>query len=108
MVKLDIGNGQLVGDGGQFDCQPWSVSLAKLFNFCGDGGQIAGVLHQRRHRGARIPYRRRSGGHVLFVSREPARDIEARRSEAGEILTLPPPKNTDRTLGGEPRRARQS
>jgi len=44
VVRLDAGNGQLVGDGGQFGCRPWSVSLAKLVNCCGAGGQVAGVL----------------------------------------------------------------
>jgi len=40
VVRLDAGNGQLVGGGGQFGCQPWSVSLAKLVNCCGEGGQF--------------------------------------------------------------------
>jgi len=44
VVRLDAGNGQLVGDGGQFGCRPWSVSLAKLVNCCCEGGQVAGVL----------------------------------------------------------------
>ena len=45
VVRLDAGNGQLVGDGGQFGCRQWSVSLAKLVNCCGEGGHVAGVLH---------------------------------------------------------------
>jgi len=45
LVRPDAGIGQLVGNSGQFGCRPWSVSLAKLVNCCGESGQVAGVLH---------------------------------------------------------------
>lgn len=44
-VTLDACDVQLVGNNGQFGCRPWSVSLAKLVNCCGEGGQVADVLH---------------------------------------------------------------
>jgi hypothetical protein len=47
VVTFDAGNGQLVGDSGQFGCRPWLVPLAKLVNCCGEGGQVAGVLQER-------------------------------------------------------------
>jgi len=45
VVTFDACNVQLVGNSGLFGCRPWSVLLAKLVNWCGEGGQVAGVLH---------------------------------------------------------------
>jgi hypothetical protein len=45
VVTFDVGNGQVVGNSGQFGCRPWLVPLAKLVNCCGEGGQLPGVLH---------------------------------------------------------------
>ena len=40
----DARDEERAGDDGQRGRRPWSVSLAKLVNFCGDGGPVAGVL----------------------------------------------------------------
>ena len=41
-------DGQRAGDDGQRRRRPWSVSLATLVSCCGEGGQVAGVLHKPR------------------------------------------------------------
>lgn len=78
-ITFDAGNGQVAGKSGQFGCWPWSVPLAKLVNCCGEGGQLAGVLHtakggvtprsprtKLRHIGSSTP----SPGHLLISAAE--------------------------------------
>lgn len=45
MATHDDGSSHRAGNAGQLGRRPWSISLAALVSHCGDGGQLAGVLH---------------------------------------------------------------
>ena len=45
VTPLDAGDGQQAGDIGQRGRRPWSVSLPPTVSCCGEGAQMAGVLH---------------------------------------------------------------